>query len=65
VEHILGMPAAGDTIDTILEGYPWLELEDIQACCLVYAHKIVEHERVELFTITGQTALARIKEFKN
>ena len=37
VEHILGMLAAGDTVDTILEGYPWLELEDIQAC-LAYAH---------------------------
>ncbi len=23
VEHILGMLAAGDTVDTILEGYPW------------------------------------------
>jgi len=37
VEHILGMLAAGDTPETILEGYPWLETEDIQAC-LVYAH---------------------------
>ena len=32
VEHILGMLAAGDTAETILEGYPWLEPEDIQAC---------------------------------
>ncbi len=47
VEHILGMLAAGDTWDTILEGYPWLEREDIQAC-LVYAHRLVGHERVEL-----------------
>jgi uncharacterized protein (DUF433 family) len=46
VEHVLGMLAAGDTSETILEGYPWLEAEDIQAC-LVYAHKIVGHERVE------------------
>ncbi len=36
VEHVLGMLAAGDTAETILEGYPWLEPEDIQAC-LVYA----------------------------
>ena len=55
VEHILGMLAAGDTVDTILEGYPWLELEDIQAC-LAYAHRIVGHERVEPFTISEQTA---------
>jgi len=46
VEHVLGMLATGDTPATILEGYPWLESEDIQAC-LVYAHKLVAHERVE------------------
>lgn len=34
VEHILGMLAAGDTPETILEGYPWLELADVQACLL-------------------------------
>ena len=32
VEHILGMLAAGDGQETILQGYPWLEPEDIQAC---------------------------------
>ena len=32
VEHVLGMLAAGDTPETILEGYPWLEPADIQAC---------------------------------
>jgi uncharacterized protein (DUF433 family) len=36
VEHILGMLAAGDTAETILQGYPGLEKEDVQAC-LVYA----------------------------
>lgn len=36
VEHILGMLAAGDTAETILQGYPWLQQEDVQAC-LVYA----------------------------
>ncbi len=46
VEHVLGMLAAGDTPETILEGYPWLASEDIQAC-LVYARKLVGHERVE------------------
>ena len=55
VEHVLGMLAAGDTVDTILAGYPWLEFEDIQAC-LAYAHRIVGHERVEPFTIAEQTA---------
>lgn len=50
VEHVLGMLAAGDTPDTILEGYPWLEPEDIQAC-LVYARRAVGHERIEPFTL--------------
>src|SRR5882757_3763402 len=36
VEHVLGMLAAGDTPEILLQGYPWLEKEDIQAC-LVYA----------------------------
>lgn len=47
VEHILGMLAAGDTAETILEGYSWLEPEDIRAC-LVYARRLVGHERIEL-----------------
>jgi len=46
VEHILGMLAAGDTTETLLEAYPSLEREDIQSC-LVYAHRLVAHERVE------------------
>jgi uncharacterized protein (DUF433 family) len=46
VEHVLGMLAAGDTPETILEGYPGLEAEDIQAC-LVYARRLVAHERIE------------------
>lgn len=36
VQHILGMLAAGDSHETTLEGYPWLEPEEIQAC-LLYA----------------------------
>jgi uncharacterized protein (DUF433 family) len=38
VEHILGMLAAGDTAETILQGYPWLEKEAIQSC-LVYSRR--------------------------
>ncbi len=50
VEHVLGMLAAGDRPETILEGYPWLEPEDVQAC-LVYARRHVGHERIEPLTI--------------
>lgn len=46
VEHVLGMLAAGDDVATILEGYPWLERDDVRAC-LAYAHRLVGHERVE------------------
>lgn len=50
VEHILGMLAAGDTTETILAGYPWLQREDIQAC-LVYARRITANERIEPLSI--------------
>jgi uncharacterized protein (DUF433 family) len=39
VEHVLEMLAAGDSVETILAGYPWLEGEDIRAC-LQYAHRL-------------------------
>ena len=51
VEHVLGMLAAGDTTETILEEYPFLEPEDIQAC-LLFAHRSLScehvHERVSV-----------------
>lgn len=50
VEHVLGMLAAGDTPEVLLQGYPWLEREDIQAC-LVYARRMVGHERIEPLAI--------------
>lgn len=54
VEHVLGMLAAGDTKETILQGYPWLEAEDIQACFL-YARRLVGHERVEPLLLDAET----------
>jgi len=38
VEHILGMVAAGDTPERVLQEYPFLEPEDIRAC-LVFAYR--------------------------
>lgn len=46
VEHVLRMLAAGDTPDTILQGYNWLEPEDIRAY-IAYVCKLVAHERIE------------------
>ncbi|MXW94072.1 MAG: DUF433 domain-containing protein [Acidimicrobiaceae bacterium] len=45
VEHVLGMLAAGDSVETILENYEILEPEDIQAC-LVYAFRSIVGETV-------------------
>lgn len=50
VEHILDMLAAGDSPETIVSGYPFLEKADIQAC-LVYARKVIGHERIESFIV--------------
>ncbi len=50
VEHVLGMLAAGETAASLLVEYPDLELEDVQAC-LIYAHRIIAHEKIELFVI--------------
>ena len=34
VEHVLDMLKAGDTPESLLEAYPWLEKEDVDACIL-------------------------------
>ena len=46
VEHVLGMLAAGDTQQTLLDAYPWLEPDDIRAC-LLYARRVIGAERIE------------------
>ena len=43
VEHVLGMLAQGESVETLLEGYPWLERDDILAC-LEFAYRAVAHE---------------------
>jgi uncharacterized protein (DUF433 family) len=45
VEHILGMLAAGDTIETLLASYPWLEPEDVHTC-LLYARGLIADNNV-------------------
>lgn len=47
VEHVLGMLAAGDSVELILEGYDWLEREDVLAC-LEFARRMVSNERIDL-----------------
>ncbi len=50
VEHILGQLAVGDSVETLLEGYPWLEREDILAC-LEYARAAVSGETITPFAV--------------
>ena len=45
VEHILKALAAGMTVEDILDDYPELENEDIQAV-LLYASELVNEEKV-------------------
>jgi len=54
VEHVLSMLAAGDTVEDVLEGYPWLQKEDIQAC-FAYARRHIGHERIELLIMESGT----------
>lgn len=46
VEHVLGMLAAGDTSERLLQEYPFLEAADIQAC-MAYAHRSLAGEQVQ------------------
>ena len=45
VQQILGMLAAGDTAEKILQEYPFLEPEDIQAC-LLFAYQSLAGDHV-------------------
>lgn len=39
VEHVLGMLVAGDSFEDLLEGYDWLEMDDIRACLIFTAEQ--------------------------
>ena len=54
VEHVLGMLAAGDSIETLLEGYPWLEKEDVLAC-IEFARRVLSSERIEPLTTSSSS----------
>jgi uncharacterized protein (DUF433 family) len=44
------MLAAGDSAEDILAAYGFLEEDDIRAC-LLYAYKLVAHERIDPFPV--------------
>lgn len=43
VQHVLEMLAAGDTPESLVKEYEWLELDDVRAC-LLYASTVVGNE---------------------
>jgi uncharacterized protein (DUF433 family) len=45
VEHVLANLAAGETVEDLLENYPFLEPEDVRAC-LLFAHRSLAGEHV-------------------
>jgi uncharacterized protein (DUF433 family) len=49
VSRLLGLLAAGETADTILQEYPYLEKEDIEES-LRYAAWLAEDETVEVLS---------------
>jgi uncharacterized protein (DUF433 family) len=47
VAPVLSMLAAGDSAERILQGYRWLEKEEVNAC-LVFARRVVGANDLEL-----------------
>lgn len=47
VAPVLSMLAAGDSAEKILQGYRWLEKEEVKAC-LVFARRVVGTNDLEL-----------------
>jgi uncharacterized protein (DUF433 family) len=52
VELVLSLLAQGVAIEEILEDYPYLEREDIQAC-LAYARAAIAGDRLEAVQVSG------------
>ena len=46
VEMIVSLLAQGATVNELLDDYPDLEVDDIQAC-LAYAHAVIAHDSLD------------------
>ncbi len=53
VEMILNLLAQGAPFSEILEDYPDLEKDDIQAC-LAYAHAVIAHDSLDSVSLVAQ-----------
>jgi uncharacterized protein (DUF433 family) len=52
VEMILSLLAQGAPIDEILDDYPHIVAEDIQAC-LAYAHAVIAHDSLDSISLAA------------
>ncbi len=52
VEMILSLLAHGETVEAILDDYPTLTREDVQAC-LAYAHAVIANDSLDAVRVGG------------
>jgi uncharacterized protein (DUF433 family) len=52
VEMILSLLAQGETVEAILDDYPSLTREDVQAC-LAYAHAVIANDSLDAVQVGG------------
>jgi uncharacterized protein (DUF433 family) len=58
VEHVLGMLAAGDAPEKILQEYPFLEPEESQAC-LLFAYRSMAGEQIHERVSASRSVMPR------
>ncbi len=52
VELIINLLAQGATVGELLDDYPDLEADDIQAC-LAYAHAVIAHDSLDSVVVSA------------
>ena len=52
VELVLSLLAQGESYAAILDDYPGLDQDDINAC-LAYAHAVIAHDRIDRIAVAG------------
>lgn len=52
VETIVSLLAQGETVEAILDDYPGLTREDVQAC-LAYAHAVIANDSLDAVRVGG------------
>lgn len=52
VETIVSLLAQGETVQAILDDYPGLTREDVQAC-LAYAHAVIANDSLDAVRVGG------------